>query len=303
MGRLAGMFVALWAVSLITFVALATIPGDAASALIGESASREQLDSLREELGLSKPLPARYVTFVANLLRGDLGRSMISNRPVSQLIWERLPYTLILAGAAVVLALVIGGVSGAVAGLHAGGYLDALIMGGVSVGIAVPTFWSSLLLVMVFSLKLGWLPVVGADSARHLLLPAFVLALPTAAILARLLRSGLHDALGADYVRTAHAKGLTSQQVVMRHALRNSLVPVVAVMGLQIGYLIGGAFVVETVFAWPGMGRLLVQAIFDRDYPVVMGTALVIAASYLVINLLVDLAHGCLDPRVGEEAI
>ncbi len=257
----------------------------------------------REELGLSKPLPARYVTFVANLLRGDLGRSMISNRPVSQLIWERLPYTLILAGAAVVLALVIGGVSGAVAGLHAGGYLDALIMGGVSIGIAVPTFWSSLLLVMVFSLKLGWLPVVGADSARHLLLPAFVLALPTAAMLARLLRSGLHDALGADYVRTAYAKGLTSQQVLMGHALRNSLVPVVAVMGLQIGYLIGGAFVVETVFAWPGMGRLLVQAIFDRDYPVVMGTALVIAASYLVINLLVDLAHGCLDPRVGEEAI
>jgi ABC-type dipeptide/oligopeptide/nickel transport system permease component len=176
-------------------------------------------------------------------------------------------------------------------------------MGGVSIGIAVPTFWSALLLIMVFSLKLDWLPVVGADSARHLVLPALVLALPTAAALARLLRSSLQDALRADYVRTGRAKGLTSQRVLIRHALRNSLVPVVAVLGLQIGHLIGVAFVVETVFAWPGLGRLLVQAIFDRDYPVVMGTALVIAASFLAINLVVDLAHGRLDPRVGEGSI
>jgi ABC-type dipeptide/oligopeptide/nickel transport system permease component len=294
---------ALLAVSLITFLALATIPGDAASALVGESASQEQIAALRDQMGLSKPLPARYLAFLANLLRGDLGRSLVSDRPVSGLILDRLPYTLLLALAATALAVLMGGFVGTTAGLRAGGVLDALLMGGMAMGIAVPTFWSALLLIMLFSLKLEWLPVVGAASARHLVLPAVVLALPTAAVLARLLRSSLLDALGADYVRTAHAKGLASRNVVARHALRNSLVPVIAVLGLQIGHLIAGAFVVETIFAWPGLGRLMVQAIFDRDYPVVMGAALVIAAGYLTINLLVDLTHGWLDPRVAGESV
>jgi ABC-type dipeptide/oligopeptide/nickel transport system permease component len=271
--------------------------------MIGDSASQEQLAALRDEMGLSASLPQRYLTFAAGLLHGDLGRSLVSGRPVSSMILERLPYTLLLAFSAITLALLIGGLAGMISGVRAGGPLDAAIMGGMSLGIAVPTFWSALLLVMLFSLHLKWLPVVGATSARHLVLPAVVLALPTAAVLARLLRSSLQDTLGADYIRTAHAKGLRSRRVLTHHALRNSLAPVVAVLGLQIGHLIAGAFVVETIFAWPGLGRLTVQAIFDRDYPVVLGTTLVIAASFLMINLLVDLAHGRLDPLVGSKSI
>lgn len=301
--RLLGMIVALFAVSVFTFLALATIPGDAASAMIGDSASQEQLAALRDQMGLSASLPQRYLTFAAGLLHGDLGRSLVSGRPVSAMILERLPYTLLLSFSAITLALLIGGLAGLIAGVRAGGPLDSVIMGGMSLGIAVPTFWSALLLIMLFSLQLRWLPVVGATSARHLVLPTVVLALPTAAVLARLLRSSLQDTLGADYVRTAHAKGLHSRRVLTHHAMRNSLAPVVAVLGLQIGHLIAGAFVVETIFAWPGLGRLTVQAIFDRDYPVVLGTTLVIAASFLIINLLVDLAHGRLDPLVGSKSI
>jgi len=301
--RLFGMVAALVAVSLVTFLALATIPGDAASAMVGDSASQEQLTSLREQMGLDVSLPERYLAFAAGVLRGDLGRSLVSGRPVSSLILERLPYTLLLAFTAVSAAVLIGGLSGTVAGVRAGTVIDTALMSGMALGIAIPTFWSALLLVMFFALRLDWLPVVGATSARHLVLPAVVLALPTAAVLARLLRSSLQDTLSADYIRTAHAKGLPARRVVTRHAFRNSLAPVAAVLGLQVGHLIAGAFVVETIFAWPGLGRLTVQAIFDRDYPVVMGTTLVIAAGFLVINLLVDLAHGWLDPRVGGESL
>ncbi len=301
--RLLGMVIALVAVSVFTFLALATIPGDAASAMVGDSASQEQLAALRDQMGLSASLPQRYLTFAAGVLHGDLGRSLVSGRPVSSMILERLPYTLLLSFSAITLALLIGGLAGMIAGTRAGSALDTIIMGGMALGIAVPTFWSALLLIMVFSLKLRWLPVVGATSPLHLVLPTVVLALPTAAVLARLLRSSLQDTLGADYIRTAHAKGLPSRRVLTRHALRNSLAPVVAILGLQIGHLIAGAFVVETIFAWPGLGRLTVQAIFDRDYPVVLGTTLVIAASFLMINLLVDLAHGRLDPLVGSKSI
>jgi ABC-type dipeptide/oligopeptide/nickel transport system permease component len=176
-------------------------------------------------------------------------------------------------------------------------------MGGAALGLAVPAFWSSLLLMLLYSLRLRWLPVAGAGSLRHLVLPAVVLALPTAAIVARLIRASLLDTLHADFVRTAHAKGLSSRRVLSSHVVRNSLLPVVTILGLQLGHLLGGAFVVETIFGWPGVGRLAVQAIFDRDMPVVLGAALTIAAIYLLINLAVDLAHGVLDPRIGRAAV
>ena len=302
--RLVGTLVTLLVVSLITFVALMATPGDAASAMIGESASSAQLQALRAELGLDQPLPVRYGAFLANLvLRGDLGRSLVSNREVSALLLERLPYTFALALSAIALAAALGTTIGTAAAVRAGAKLDTALMGGAALGLAVPTFWSALLLMMLFSLRLRWLPVVGAESWQHLVLPVITLALPTAAIIARLVRSSLLDVLGADYVRTAYAKGLAPRRVLVRHMLRNSLIPVVTVLGLHLGHLLGGAFVVETIFGWPGLGRLTVQAIFDRDYPVVLGATLTVAVIYLAINFLVDLGQGWLDPQVAHEAI
>jgi ABC-type dipeptide/oligopeptide/nickel transport system permease component len=302
--RAAGSLLALLAVSLIAYLALAATPGDAAAAMAGDSASAEQLAAIRAELGLDRSPLARYAVFLVGLVtRGDLGRSLVSGRPVAELVGARLPYTVALALAAVMLAAIIGGLVGTLAALRAGTLLDTALMAGAALGLAVPTFWSGLLLILLFSLHLRWLPVTGAGSPAHLILPAATLALPTAAAVARLVRSGLLDVLGADYVRTAHAKGLTSRRVVGRHVLRNGLIPVTAVLGLQLGHLLGGAFIVETIFGWPGLGRLTVQAIFDRDEPVVLGAVLVAALLYLMANLLVDVAHGWLDPRVGREAV
>ena len=302
--RLWGTLLVLVAVSLITFAALAVAPGDAAEGLVGDSASAEQLAMLRHEMGLDMPLLARYARFATGLLsRGDFGDSLISGRPVRELLAARLPHTLLLALTAMGLATALEMALGALAALPAGSYLDTLLMGGTVLGLAVPTFWSALLLIMLFSLRLGWLPVVGAGTGQHLVLPAVTLALPTAAIVARLMRAGLLDVLGADYVRTAEAKGLSARRVLGVHVLRNALVPLVTVMGVHLGYLLGGSFIVETIFAWPGLGRLTVQAIFDRDYPVVLGAALTIAAMYLVTNLLVDLAQAWLDPQVARETI
>ncbi len=302
--RLAGSLAVLLAVSLVVFLALDATPGDAAAAMAGDSASAEQLAVLRAELGLDRGVLPRYIAFLAGLLtRGDLGRSLVSGRPVAGLVLERLPHTVALALTAVALAALLGGLGGTLAALRAGTPLDTALMAGAALGLAVPTFWSGLLLILLFSLHLRWLPVTGGSTPAHLILPAVTLALPTAAAVARLVRSGLLDVLAADYVRTAHAKGLTPRRVVIRHALRNGLIPVAAVLSLQLGHLLGGAFIVETIFGWPGLGRLAVQAIFDRDTPVVLAAALAAAALYSAVNLGMDIVHGWLDPRVGREAI
>jgi ABC-type dipeptide/oligopeptide/nickel transport system permease component len=296
--RLGGTLVVLVVVSVIIFVMLDVTPGDAAETLIGDSASAEQLAALRREMGLDLPLGSRYVRFLAGAVRGDLGRSLISGRPVTGLLAERLPHTVTLALAATGLATGLGMAIGIAAALRAGGPTDTLLMGMTSVGLAVPTFWSALLLMMFFSLRLGWLPVVGDRGWKSLILPTVTLALPTMAMVARLMRTSLLDTLRAPYVQTAHAKGIQPRWVLGRHVLRNSLIPVVTMLGLHLGHLMGGAFIVETIFGWPGVGRLMVQGIFDRDLPVVMGAALVVAAVYLALNVVVDLLQGWLDPRV-----
>jgi ABC-type dipeptide/oligopeptide/nickel transport system permease component len=302
--RLGGTMLTLLVVSAITFVALMATPGDAASAMIGDSASAEQLQLLRAQMGLDRPLPVRYGAFLANLvLRGDLGHSTLSNRPVIELLEERLPYTGALALAAMGLAALVGALLGTAAAIKTGTLMDTVLMGGAALGLAVPTFWSALLLMMVFSLRLRWLPVVGAENWQYIILPAVTLALPTAAVVARMVRASLLDVFGADYVRTAYAKGLAPRRVLVHHILRNSVIPVITVLGLHLGHLLGGAFIVESIFGWPGLGRLTVQAIFDRDYPVVMGATLTVAIIYLLINFLIDLAHGWLDPQVAHEAI
>ncbi len=302
--RLAGTLVTLAVISLVTFIALVSSPGDAASSMLGESASADQLQTVRAEMGLDQPVLARYGSFLWGLImRGDLGRSLVSHRPVTDMVLERLPYSVVLALAAIALATLVGALLGGAAAMRTGTKWDTLLMGSAALGLALPTFWTSLLLIMFFSLRLHWLPVVGAESWQHLVLPTVTLALPTAAAVARLMRSSLLDVLRSDYVRTAHGKGVTPRQVWHRHVMRNSLIPVVTMLGLYLGHLLGGAFVVETIFGWPGVGRMIVQAIFDRDYPVVMGATLVLASTYILINLVVDIAHGWLDPQSGHAAI
>jgi peptide/nickel transport system permease protein len=302
--RLAGTGLVLLVVSFVIFCALDFTPGDAAQALVGDSASQQQLDALRHEMGLDVPLIPRYLRFLRGLVtRGDLGRSFISGRAVTDLLQVTLPHTLSLALVAISCATLIGLAIGLLAATHAGSYLDTAIMGTTTLGMAVPTFWSALLLMMLFSLKLGWLPVVGSGGIEDLILPALTLTLPTIALVARLARSSVLEELGADYVRTAKAKGVAPQGVLARHVLRNSLIPLITLLGLQLGRLLGGAFIVETIFGWPGLGRLTVQAVFDRDQPVVLGAALTMATAYLIINFLVDVLHAWLDPRVADATI
>ena len=301
--RLGGAAVTVLVVSFVAYVALTFAPGDAAEALIGESASAEQIAALRAQMNLDAPLAERYADYMAGAFRGDLGRSLISDRPVMELLSERFPATVQLALAAILIAAVVGFGLGHTAALHAGSKLDGLVVGSTALALSLPSYWVALLLVMLFSLSLHWLPVFGSGTLAHLVLPAITLALPAAAMIARLVRAGVLEVQHSDFVRTALSKGLSHRQTMARHVLPNALIPALTMMGLNLSHLIGGAFVVETIFAWPGLGRLMVQAIFDRDIPVVMGTVLVVAPLCLGVNLLVDLLHGTLDPRVRQRAL
>ena len=302
--RAVGMLVAVLAVSLLTYTALTSAPGDAARALLGDNASDEQVSLLREQMRLDAPLLERYGDYMAAaLLRGDLGQSLVSGRGVADLVAERLPATLLLSTVAVGLAAIAGPALGVLAAMRPGSRLDLAVMSGVALGLATPSYWVALLLVLAFSLRLHWLPAFGAGTPAHLVLPAVTLALPSMALVARMIRASLLEVWSADYVRTARAKGLSARQTLLRHVLPNSLVPSLTMLGLNLGHLLGGAFVVETVFAWPGLGRLTVQAIFARDIPVVMGAVLIVAPLCLLLNLVVDLVQGALDPHVRAEGL
>lgn len=302
--RLIGLLITVFAVSFVAYVALTFAPGDAAEALIGENASQEQVEALRRQMKLDAPLLERYGDYMAGaVMRRDLGQSLSTGRGVADLLMERLPSTVSLALVSMALATVVGFGLGLAAALKPRGRLDMMAVGGAALGVALPPYWVALLLVMLFSLKLGWLPVFGSGTPAHMVLPAVTLAMPGAAVLARLVRSSVLDVKGADYVRTAVSKGLGPRQIMLRHVLPNSLMPALTILGLNLSHLLGGAFVVETIFAWPGIGRLMVQAIFDRDIPVVMGAVLVVVPMALLVTLAVDLLHSALDPRVRHHAI
>jgi len=302
--RLAGALAVMVFVSFITFFLLDLAPGDAAEGLAGEFASEEQLHQLRQDMGLDRPLVLRYFDYLWNaLLHGDLGRSLISGRSVSEMVMERFHYTLLLTFAAMVLALLAGTAMGWLATIRPGGLLDLLVMGTAAAGLSLPTFWVALMFILLFSLRLGWLPVTGAGSPAHLILPSLSLAIPTAGVVARLIRSGILDVKGMDYVRTAYAKGLPAGKIWRDHIFRNSLIPAITMLGLHLGHLLEGTVVIETVFGWPGLGRLLVQAVLDRDFTLVAGVVLLIAFIYQALNLLVDAAYAILDPRVGYQAV
>ena len=288
----------------VIFVVMLTvelIPGDAVALMLGEHATREAVAALRDFLGLDKPLPVRYVEYVGRLARGDLGRSMQQNRPVIDELADAWPATLQLTMVALALAAVVGVAAGVVSAVWPNGVFDALARIGALLGLSMPIFWIGLVLIVVFSLWLPWFPVGGAGSPSHLVLPAVTLALPSIAMVARMTRSSVLEVLREDYVRTARAKGVAERLVVAKHALRNAFIPIVTLLGLQAGQLMGGAVLTETVFAWPGLDRLMVKAIFARDYVLLQGAVLVFALAFVVVNLIVDLSYGALDPRISRQ--
>jgi len=288
----------------VVFVVMLTIdllPGDAVTLMLGEHATKDAVAKLRDHLGLDKPFVVRYLEYVSRVARGDLGRSIQQNRPVSQELADAWPATLQLTVAALVLAAVAGIVAGVASAVWPNSFFDALARLGSLFGLSMPIFWTGLVLIVVFSLWLNWLPVGGAGSLTHLILPAVTLALPSIAMISRMTRAAVLDVLREDYVRTARAKGLAEFWVLARHTLRNAFIPILTLLGLQSGQLMGGAVLTETVFAWPGLGRLMVKAIFARDYILLQGAVLVFALVFVVINLLVDLSYGLLDPRIGRQ--
>lgn len=300
--RLVGQVVLiLWVVSTLVFLMLHLVPGDPVAVMLGEQATAADQAALRHQLGLDRPLLWQYGHFMASLLQGDLGQSLFFRQPVVELIAERLPYTVELALLALAVALLLAVPLGLWAALRARQWPDQLAMTLSLLGVSIPNFWLGPMLILLFSLWLGWLPVSGADQPWAWVLPAVTLGTALAAILTRMLRASLLEVLHEDYIRTARAKGVSGWRVTWVHALRNALLPVVTVLGLQLGTLLGGAVITEVVFDWPGLGQLLVEAIQRRDYPVVQGVILVITVAYVVVNALTDLAYAWLDPRVKVE--
>ena len=295
-------------VSVIVFLVLHLSPGDPAEVMLGANANREDLERLRHQMGLDQPLHVQYLTWIGHVARGDLGRSLWMKRPVLGEVLERFKATLLLTGSALFLSTVGGIALGIVSATHANSLLDRLSAVASLFGASMPVFWLGLVLMVIFALWLGWLPASGMyapygggglrDLLAHLALPAVTLAAASVTIIARLTRATMLETLGQDYVRTARAKGLGDRVVVWRHALKNALIPIVTVVGVQTGYLLGGAVLTETVFAWPGVGTLVVQGILARDVPLVQGGVLVIAVSFVLVNLAVDTLYAWLDPRI-----
>jgi peptide/nickel transport system permease protein len=291
----------LFGVSLVVFFMIRLIPGDPAQLLADQWATKEDIEQLRRDMGLDKPITTQYLLFMERLLRGDLGNSVITKVPVTSEIAARFPYTLKLAVTGTVIAVVIGSLAGTISAVRPYSLFDNTAMIVALLGVSTPAFWLGLMFMLVFSVHLGWFPAMGAATPKHLILPSLTLGLLTAGVIARQSRSSMLETLQEDYIVTARSKGLRERVVVYRHALKNALIPVVTIVGLQFGHLLGGAVLVESVFSWPGMGRLLVDAIFTRDYPIVQGAVLMFAMLFALVNLGVDLLYGLLDPRIGYE--
>jgi peptide/nickel transport system permease protein len=288
----------LWGVATVVFVVVRLVPADPALLIAGDSATAAQLAALRHQMGLDQPLILQYGQFLGKALIGDFGVSYQQHRPAIDLIALALPNTALLAVCACVLALLISFPLGLLAALRVNKFSDRVITAGSLITQALPGFWIGVVLILVFSRTLQWLPSSGLNSVQSLILPSIMLALPFIAILTRMTRSGLLEVVGEGYIQTARAKGLSERTVIFPHAIRNAMIPIVTVVGLQFGTLLGGAVITETVFSFPGIGRLLVQAIQGRDYSVVQACVIVIAGAFVIVNLIVDVLYGYLDPRV-----
>ncbi|HEY6960075.1 MAG TPA: ABC transporter permease [Candidatus Limnocylindria bacterium] len=306
--RLLSLVGVLFGVSVVVFLALHLAPGDPAQLLLGPLARADDLARLRQDLGLDDSLPVQYVKWIGHALQGDFGRSIASHRPVLTEILERFQATALLAGASLAIAVLVGMTIGVLSAVRRGRWFDRLAMLVALVSMSMPSFWLGMILIIGFSLTLGWLPGTGMSSPRgdggaldvltHLILPALTLAAVPTAIVSRLTRATVLDVIGQDFVRTGRGKGLSERQLIAKHVLPNALVGVATIIGIEAGYLLAGAVLVETVFAWPGLGALLVTSILKRDFPLVQGGVMLIALVYVVVNLVTDLAYAYLDPRI-----
>ena len=289
----------LFGVLVVTFLLLRVAPGDPVEAMVGERADAQTIARLRKELHLDEPMISQFGHYAGAVLRGDFGNSYITQRPIIKDIRERFPKTLLLAGSAMLLASVLGITLGVLSARNPGGWFDRLGLGVAYLGISFPVYWVGLILILVFAVILKWLPPSGYGGIKYLVLPAFALGSRSIAFLGRMTRSAMLDVLGGDYVRTARAKGLKERVVVMRHALRNALIPVITVLGLDFGYYLTGSILTETIFSWPGLGRYVVNAITRRDLPAIQGSVLFLSVVFVMVNLLTDLAYAKADPRVA----
>jgi ABC-type dipeptide/oligopeptide/nickel transport system permease component len=299
--RLALTIPVLLGVATLVFSLIHFIPGDPAQAMLGEAAPQADVDELRKRLGLDRPLLEQYGIFLGGLVRGDLGTSLRTGQPVAAQILERMPATMELAAAAMFVAICVSIPLGIAAAVRRGTFVDHAAMTLALTGVSIPNFWLGPLLAIVFAVELGWLPVSGRGTPQHLILPAISLGAALAAILARMTRASMLEELREPYVQAARARGVSRLRAIVRHAFRNSLIPVVTLVGLQFGAVLTGAVITETIFAWPGIGRLLIQSIGFRDYPLVQGCILLIAITYVGVNLVTDLVYGVLDPRIRYE--
>ncbi len=289
---------AILGVIVVVFLMVRLAPGDPALLLAGEFADQETIERVRERFGLDKSLPEQFAAFVGNLAQGDLGRSTRTNRLVTDDLRTFFPNTLELALAGITVAFLIGIPAGVISAIRRNSWVDAVVTFIALLGVSMPVFWFGLLAILFFSVDLGWFPVAGRGTFSHLVLPAITLGVSSTAIITRMTRSSMLEVLDQDFVRTARAKGVLNRSLIIKHALRNALVPVITVAGLEFGRLLAGAVLTETVFTWPGIGRLLVDSILARDYPVVQGAVMLIAVSFILVNLVVDLVYGVIDPRI-----
>ncbi len=296
--RLASTLPVLLGISFLLFFMLRALPGDPAQVLAGQMATDEEIEIMRHQLGLDKPVYIQYGLFLARLSKLDLGRSARTRNPVIQEVWARLPNTILLAVVAITLACVFGIPAGIISAVRPYTFLDYLVTSTALFGMSMPVFWLGLMLVVVFSVILQWLPAGGIGTWKHVILPSVTLAAAVLAFIARMTRSSMLEVLSQDYTTTARSKGLKEQVVIIKHALTNALIPIITVVGLQFGMLLGGAVLTETVFAWPGLGRLIVDAILARDYPVIQGAILIFGLLYILVNLLVDILYALIDPRI-----
>ncbi len=296
--RILEMFLALLGTSMLVFVMIHMIPGDPALLLTGLEAGPEVVEQMRRELGLDQPLYKQYWRFLVGALHGDFGTSIRMGVPVLEEILERLPYTLAIAVGGTILATLFGVTTGVIAAVYHNRFWDGLVMVIALLAASTPSYWLGLMLMLLFSLWLGWLPSIGIRTPMHYVLPIVTLAGQSAGIISRMTRSAMLDVLGQDYVRAARARGERERVVVVRHALKNALIPVLSIVGLRFGNLLAGTVLVESVFAIPGVGRLLVDAVLWRDYPMIQGTMLFVAAVFVVVNTATDLLYGVVDPRI-----
>ncbi len=288
-------------VTFIVFGIMHLTPGSPAKIKLGEMAKPEQIEALEKEMGLDKPFIVQYVRYMKGAVQGDFGRSYLSNRPVFNEVLQRFPATLKLAIASMVIAVVIGIPVGIISATRQYSALDSITMVLALIGVSMPVFWLGLMLILLFSVTLGWLPSSGASTLQHLILPSITLGLSSTAIITRMTRSSMLEVIRQDYIRTARAKGVSERVVINKHALRNALIPVVTVIGLQFGSLLGGAVLTESVFSWPGVGKLMIDAIKKQDRPVVLACIIFISITFSVVNLAVDILYAFIDPRIKSQ--